>query len=110
VCILSIFPFFNIINRVRVRVRANSLAVPAAVRTPLSTRGRTMFGSGYENCPEFGVRVKVRARVKVKFRVRFRVKVRVNVNVRVKVKVRVRVRIKVRVRVMVKVKVRVRVH
>jgi len=33
---------------------SNSLAVPAPVRTLLSS-GRIIFGGGYENCPEFGI-------------------------------------------------------
>jgi len=36
----------------------NSLAIPTPIHTLLSTSfvssGRIMFGSGYENCPEFG--------------------------------------------------------
>ena len=41
--------------------KSNSLAVPAPIRTLLSTvhSGRTMFGSGYEICPEFDVQYDV---------------------------------------------------
>ena len=102
VCVLSIFPFFNIINRGSIYFGGppKSDIVINKAHDPLPF---ILLPCGYDN-----KKVRVRVRIKVRVRVRVRFKLRVRVKVRVKVKVRVRVRIKVRVRVKVKVRVRVR--